>query len=203
MKNIFKLMGVALMACTLLVACNKDNDENDTTPQEPTGPVVIKWGGEYQTIGFTDAYYGYPATTIHVLDAAKGVDGENYVFPLFRFGFDLDTDPQYGCTLSAHWAYGEQRINGNNLAPTEVFDSVAINGNRGDWQIVEDADFVAGYQFDGNSHTFTGEITVKMFSWLDYQAVGNFEQGIADGSIRTRDLNLKMNAVTFEAYEQK
>lgn len=33
MKNIFKLMGVALMACTLIVACSKDKEEGGETPQ--------------------------------------------------------------------------------------------------------------------------------------------------------------------------
>ena len=37
MKNIFKLMGVALMACSLMVACGSDENEDpvDTTPVTP------------------------------------------------------------------------------------------------------------------------------------------------------------------------
>lgn len=206
MKNIFKLMGVALMACSLMVACGKDEPEPTPDP-EPQGPIVIKWNGAYQTVDFVDAFYPSANSTIHMLEAAKGIDeNDSYIFPLFRFGLDLDTDPSYGCALTAKYTYGqgESAQNGNDIAPTEVFDSVAINGSRGDWQMYQVTEFEPGYQFDGTSHTFTGEITIPMFSWVDYSNAGvTLADGISSGAIRTRDLNVKMNAITFELYQQK
>lgn len=47
MKNIFKFMGIALVACSLMVACGKDDPEenNDTTPDTPTSVAKVNFNG--------------------------------------------------------------------------------------------------------------------------------------------------------------
>ncbi len=60
MKNIFKFMGIALMACSLMVACgNKDEENNDTTPQEEQIPngVNVTFNGESWTASSVSCAY--------------------------------------------------------------------------------------------------------------------------------------------------
>lgn len=46
MKNIFKLMGVALLASSMLfVSCNKDEEENNDNNQQTSAKVTVVFGG--------------------------------------------------------------------------------------------------------------------------------------------------------------
>ena len=186
MKNIFKFMGIALLAGGLMVACNHEETEEpdttptDTTPVTPPAPqssVDITWGGEAQTIGIVDAYKYSSGSTVFILNAAQGLENGNYVLPIFRFGFDLDTDPQYGCTMTAQWYYGTSYINGNNLWPTDVVEAAYYSssysqnmGIIGDWQldVVSANDFtLANAQFDATALTLTASTNLQMFYYQD------------------------------------
>jgi hypothetical protein len=62
MKNIFKFMGIALMACSLMVACGPKDDpeQNDTTPQEAPIPDGVSFTFDGVTTtnwAYTDASY--------------------------------------------------------------------------------------------------------------------------------------------------
>lgn len=211
MKNIFKFLGIAVLACGMMVSCGKDNPEEgtDTTPVNPPTPptptnLTIKWGGTLQTIGFDEGIYG---GTVHRLTAAKALNGDEYEFPMFVVSMDLDTDPQYGCTLTAHWNYNTQQgsVAGNTLYPTQVYEQYAMQGQYGDYQLVSDADFDPNYQFDGTVHAFSGHIVISFYQYEDFQAYCE-AQGIAQPTIADvqasgtmKDLDLTLNNYTFQA----
>ena len=210
MKNIFKLLGIALMASALMVACGDDPVEpTDTTPDTPVTPptptnLTIKWGGALQTIGFDEGVW---SNTIHQLTAAKALDGDDYVFPMFVVSMDLDTDPQYGCTLTAHWRYNTSQgeVAGNSLFPTQVYEEYAINGQYGDYQLLTDADFDPNYQFDGNAHAFSGHIVISLYQYENFQAyceengISNPTMADVEASGTIKDLDLTLNNYTFVA----
>lgn len=78
MKNIFKIMGLALMACTLTVACG-DKNEDTTTVAEG---INVTFDGDSWTAAVNDCAYlsQYGAITF---DGAE-VDGQ---YPKFSEGF--------------------------------------------------------------------------------------------------------------------
>lgn len=192
MKNIFKFMGIALMACSLtMVACSKDDENtndstNDTnTPVNPNpnpnpnpepgqGSLTINWGGEAATIGYVDAYnYG---STVYIVNAAAGMSNDEYTFPMFRLGLDLDTDPTYGCAMTAKWGYGSESVNGNTYFPTDVIENTYYTSQNdqtlnivGDWWLdqytVEQDYTLANAQFDPNALTLTASTTLQMFDY--------------------------------------
>lgn len=71
MKNIFKFMGIALMATSLMVACTKDepadtntddttstniqDPQDDPQPQAPANEVTMTWNGESKPVAYMAA----------------------------------------------------------------------------------------------------------------------------------------------------
>jgi len=63
MKNIFKIMGIAVLACSMMVACGKDeetdntdNNGGNTEPQVEEGFVVTKDGSSWTAVEFLARY---------------------------------------------------------------------------------------------------------------------------------------------------
>ena len=60
MKNIFKMMGIALLACSMImVSCKKDDDNNESGQggQGGSSSVNITFNGVAQNTPVTDATY--------------------------------------------------------------------------------------------------------------------------------------------------
>lgn len=222
MKNIFKFMGIALMASALMVSCSKD-EKTDTpdNPQPPANGCAITWGGTTASTGVTDAYMYSSTNTVYILLAAAGLENDSYTFPLYRFGFDFDTDPQYGCALTAQYVYGQQ-YSGNDLWPTDAiienyyqsqYDQTL--GIIGDWWLdiytgqVEDF-HLTNAQFDATTRTVSGSITVPLFLYEDVAgAVASIENPTNDDYIAAisqapqKNLGLVMSNLVFDAATQK
>lgn len=126
MKNIFKMMGIALLACSMvMVSCKKDDDK--TTDQggqggdTGTSGLTIKWDGANQTLGFKDAYQSSNSEKLFIVDAAKALSGENLEFPYFTTCF-WNSD-QYGFLIAGEFSFTSegQQVDGQSLFPTEVY----------------------------------------------------------------------------------
>lgn len=85
MKNIFKFMGVALMACSLImVSCKKDDEDNVKTYPG----LTLTWGGATPNLNYLEAVTnGYTA----MFGAAADLNGEDIVPPYFSFAFGRTT----------------------------------------------------------------------------------------------------------------
>ncbi len=161
MKNIFKLMGVALMACSLMVACGSDENEDpvDTTPVTPPAPtssVTINWDGAEQTLGFTDAYASTQNSKLFWFEGAKGLNGENLVFPAFYIPFYNGGNAGM---LPAFLYYfidsdNNDTIDGNVLYPTEVFNEGGIEYTEGGVTYT-----IGDYQYYTHHYTALPEVT--------------------------------------------
>ena len=215
MKNIFKFMGVALLACSMIMVSCKKDDENNEGQGGSTGlsGMTVKWGGENQTIGFKDAYKYSANGTVFILEAAKGLENEEYVFPMFRFGFDLDTDPEYGCALTAQWIYNQQ-YPGNMLWPTDVFvetyytSQYSYNQVVGDWQLdnyTEERSWaIENAQYDATNLTLSCSLTLPMYKYSDlYEYIQNIGEGyteddVIDGVNNAEKKNVVLNLSNFK-----
>lgn len=226
MKNIFKLLGIALLASSMLIACNKDNEgdnngnnNTDTTPVNPQpqpnpdqqGTVAINWGGEAATIGIVDAYKLQANSTVFILNAAQGLENDNYQFPMFRLGLDLDTDPQYGCALTAQYQYGGNP--GNTFFPTDVVESTYFStqnsynmGIVGDWWLdmytVEQPNFqLTNAEFDATTLRLTTSFSVQMFNYVTVNA--NITENTTEQEIMAliQQAEKKQMAVTLTNYK--
>lgn len=229
MKKLFKLFSIALLGCSLvLVSCGKDenddqnnnnNNNNENTDPgtdpgndpDPDAALAINWGGQNQVLNHIDPYH--VNSTVYYVIAAKDM-GENYENPIFRFGLDLDTDPSFGCALTATYVYGENPVSGNTLFPTDVVEDEYYASDKdqtlgivGDWQLdmytIAEPDFsISNAQFDPNAGTLTASLTVQMFSYSDiipalqaqYGSEEEQEIAINNAIVAARKKNL---AVTF------
>ena len=192
MKNIFKFMGVALVACSLMVACVKEEEENnDTTPVNPTptSSVTVIWDGVQQDLGFKDAYRSSEYESLFWFEAAKGMDGQNLVFPAFYLPFWLgqsgDFYPAFLYTFSDR---AGNEFSGNELFPTEVY-------NEGGLEVTfDDETYVIGdYQyythnysalpevvFDATTMNLSINVPVTMYDYAEYDANHNIVQKVLD-----------------------
>lgn len=162
MKNIFKFMGVALMACSLMVACGpKDPEENtDTTPvtPEPTYSVTINWDGVNQDLGFKDAYQSTQSEKLFWFEGAKGLDGQNLVFPAFYIPF---WNGQSGMLPAFLYSFlepnddgGYDTIDGNDYFALEVFNEGGVEYTVGDQTYT-----IGDYQYYNHHYTAMPEVT--------------------------------------------
>lgn len=188
MKNIFKMMGVALMACSLMVACGpKDPEENnDTTPVDPPAPsysVTINWDGVDQALGFKDAYQSTQQQgKLFWFEGAKGMNGNNYEFPAFIIPFYNGTVGMLPACLYQFLVpnadNGYDTIDGNNFFPLEVFNESGIEITEegqtytiGDYQYYQhNYSAQPEVTFDATALTLSINVPVTMF---DYAAAAN------------------------------
>lgn len=231
MKRFFKLMSIALLSCSLLtvVSCGDKDDPEDTpntpgtdTPDpQPDPAIVVKWGGSPATIGYSEAYNYSPGSTVFIAYACKDFVNEEYGWPLFRLGLDLDADPAYGCTLTAQWGYGSTNTAGNSLWPTDVVeegyyqsDDDLVLGIIGDWCLDEFTDVnghdysLTNAQYDPNALTLTASFAFQMFSYTDViesitQTSTNDEVIAAINASRKKNLEVAINNLSFEAATAK
>ena len=182
--------------------------------------INVTWDGAAQTIGIVDAYMYSSQNTVYILNAAKGLQNDNYEFPIFRWGLDLDTDPQYGCALTGKYNYGSN-YDGNSLWPTDVIEAAYYQSQNsqnmsivGDWQLdkwTSNADLsMPNAQFDATTRTITCSITVPMFYYADMITyVSDIENpdnddylaGIANAA--KKDLGLSLTNYVFDAPSSK
>lgn len=78
MKNIFKLMGVALMACTLLVACNKDNEEETPQEEQIADGIKVTFGDDSWTAANANECKYYESYGVISLIGSKNAEGLPY-----------------------------------------------------------------------------------------------------------------------------
>ena len=153
MKNIFKLMGIAVLACGIMAACGgKDNDINDTTPDTPQpqpeqAVFSLKWDNAEQTLGYKsiirdNEQLNNPNTQepipVIMVESAHGLNGDSYEFPAFVNHFiyvDAST-----CYVSDQVTlnYNGQQVSAGYFFPNEVYETGGIEYNDytyGDYQI--------------------------------------------------------------------
>lgn len=168
MKNIFKFMGIALMACSLIMVSCKKDDEKTNDPS-----LSISWDGANQTLGHTSAMTAAinDALDLYLLTAAKGLDAEGYIeFPEFDVYFvagvpDGATEKQI--FLSAH--AGVQ-----SYYPITVYIDHAYRtqsgGYTGDWQLYALNSEPTYSDFDATAHSFGCNASMKFYSQDDINA---------------------------------
>ncbi len=199
MKNIFKMMGVALMACSLMVACGpKDEDDNvDTTPVTPPAPtssVKVVWDGVEQTLGFTDAYQSSQAEKAFWFEGAKGLTNNEYEYPAFVVAFWNGNAGFYPACLYRFVTDEGDTVSGNYYFRSEVFNEggLEVSGMTiGDYQCYG----YMGNEFpnltwDATAKKLNGEVSIRFY---DYAAYANGGQTIF------KDLDLTFVDYPFDA----
>ena len=165
MKNIFKLMGVALIASTMLfVACGKEGEEENTGDDNTTGgndtptytlSVAATLGTA--TLDVNEYDYMGAAGDTNVGMIAKRFEGENFYFPGFYF---------YVAGLSKETATCT-----NIDLYVETYYTVG-SYSYGDWQY-NDGMNTEVTVLDPTTMRFSTNIACSMFSLTDYR---NFYQ---------------------------
>lgn len=207
MKNIFKFLGIAVLACGMMVSCGKDNPEEgtDTTPVNPqpqntTSAKVtlgtISWDAAIAEV-FTGNYDQYSLNEYYLYKTSK------QEFPFIEMMMQA-TPGTYNATATLGQAdagytyYGWQSMDiyDLNYFEANVFQSQTSSGQtvyRGDWRPVS-ADLTVT-SFDLNSLTASYNLTATMYDYASWyqDLVTNAED--AD----TKDLTVAVNNYVFTA----
>jgi len=206
MKNIFKIMGIAVLACSMMVACKPDNNgennnNNNDDPQPTTPSAKVTFGN-----------HNWDASVAEVYTANYADFGLNEYF-LFK---EEGAYPFIEMMISAQpGTYQHEAYLGNNteggytyyqwqtgqtvdelylpLYRVQYFESMNLGQNdlMGDWQPVSANLTVSAYDPNTLSSTFT--LTATMYDYYSWYAdlVTNAED--AD----TKTLEIKVNNFTF------
>lgn len=171
MKNIFKLMGIALLGCSMLVACGNDEEAGYT----------LTWNGtEVTDLGY-DA--GTAFQTWHIFEASKSFNStDNTVeFPYYVIYFT--GDKKSNITVDTLYCEAYEKTSYN------------LDGTTyGDWQ-TEDVKSLKVEKFDASAHTMTATLDLVMYSLT--AVVENPD--IADAAIPTATFGLKLTDYEFKA----
>ena len=173
MKNIFKFMGIALMACSLtMVSCNKDDDDTNTpdTPDTPVaGSYTLKVNNENHNWGYVNAkaYESQGQWGMSAFQAAVSMSNENVEFPYFFTVFYAGRNNQTGEDLMALCDFFE-----NAQYATELYYQTALDdgngGMMGDYQLDNITNYDFG-TFDATNHTITCSYSLVMYDYMGWQ----------------------------------
>ena len=130
MKNIFKLMGVALMACSLMVACGKD--EPEPTPEEQIADGMnVTFGEDSWAAG--DLQCGYYESYGAILFAGSKVENS---MPMFNSIVYATTTGTYTATAGADGFLPDDA----DIYVCEYYQRTGLTdgtNNYGDWWAAE------------------------------------------------------------------
>ena len=130
MKNIFKFMGIAMMACSLMVACGDKNEgeNNDTTPVNPPAPSIadginVTFNGTSWTAAVNNCLYyaQYEATQF------SGAQTED-AYPIFD---EIIYANAVGTTTEVPTSQMAQFSNQTHLW-VEYYENMYLQDNNGD-----------------------------------------------------------------------
>lgn len=190
MKNIFKILGIALMACSLtMVACNKDDDDNTTNNGggnngggngggTTTGSYSIVWNSqtqsgltvsETQITDVTSNFNNIPTgATVHYLQhvAASGTqmgdEGEEYVAPIFYMGL-LHVTGLSSLDISDGCYAPEMITSSSRYASVQVMDE-----QENVW-LVDSLNYTTNISaFDATTNTVSAKLDVVLYDYYEW-----------------------------------
>jgi len=201
MKNIFKFMGIALMACSLtMVSCNKDKDDEGGSTAANTATVNFG-GNEWEaTVGqASTANYAQYGIVQYMLFKTEG----NYP----AVNLMISGNPgSYSATSEVgeaepndYYPNGYNYYNwggGYDLYRVDYLNSGAVQtqqGVRGDWA-AKSAELTVS-AFDANSMTASFNLTAVMYDFAGWYN-GNFDDAT---DAEEKNLTVNVNEYTFTA----
>lgn len=203
MKNIFKIFGIAVLACGMMVACNKPENETPDNPggggnqqQEETPVFTIKWDNADQTIGFKNIAYnnGYlQGASVYMVEAAQGLSGEEYEFPAFITYYIYSDSENYGLSAQYKLTVNGEQVSANDYFPNEVYEAGGITYNDdvyGDYQIYG-LNAEPTMTVDATALKLSVAVDLKFYSLEDYLG------GIPQDQLTTKDMVMNVENYTF------
>ncbi len=161
MKNIFKMMGIALLACSMImVSCKKDDDSNNEGGQGGGGQETTEvWsasidGTAIDVSGYHSGACGYNSNQdlVWLFQTAKRAEGQNVYFPYiisYFFGATADDAQISSVELykDTYYSLGDE--------------------DYGDYQVRELLSFNVS-NLDATSHKLSATFSVKMYEFGAY-----------------------------------
>jgi len=165
MKNIFKMMGVALLACSMIMVSCKKDDSSDSTSD---GGFTLKIDNESHSWDFSksQAIDQEGTWVLGVFQASVGLDEEQMTkFPYFFTAFYAATHQQTGENLMVLCDF----VNGSYA--TELYYEGPVDdgegGHMADYQLDDITDYNFG-TFDATNHTLTCNYSLVFYNYLDW-----------------------------------
>lgn len=163
MKNIFKFMGVALLACSMIMVSCKKDDENSTdngggNNGGSSNGYTLKWKGSAPTLNYAE---GKEYGGLALFEAAAAINGEDITFPYFGLYTCLTTSGVYYITDIV------KDENGNYLS--DQYESSVWESNNEEFTFYNfNGDYqTMSFTFDATSNTMTGSLSVIMWDYDD------------------------------------
>jgi len=195
MKNIFKLMGIAVLACGMMVACgNKDNEEennnnnnnngNNQEQQDPDGVSVEFNGTTWTANQYQNGYYA----NYGVIDfyAAKTSSDE---FPQFDNAIYSDEVGTYHDETD--YNFGDE----NTHAYVEYYEETRLSDGTyyyGDWWACDATTEIKA--IDLNALTVTAKMHGTMYSAAEAYVDGAGFEGASQAPYKATFKNVRLTA---------
>ena len=206
MKNIFKMMGIALMACSLtFVSCSKDKDdeggEGGGTPQTASAKVTFGSNSWDATYGLM--YTGYASQhsliegrlfqtqgQLPYVDFMTTINPGNYSAQITTTNLDQNGN-DVGYTYS-------QGTNSMDIYNVEYANQTQVQGSssvHGDWGLISATLKVTAA--DMNALTYSAELNAVMYDY--YSWFNELVNDVEDAD--TENLTVKINNFSFTNWQ--
>lgn len=197
MKNIFKLMGIALLSCSLMVACG-DDDTDNPTPVDPTpGPTPTE--GSYTLKIDNGASNWAYVKAVHFTNnqawgfsAAGSYENNQVGLPYFvTYLFETNNQGQDILALCDFF-------DGDNVPTTELyFEEILEDGDGeqfGDYMLWDIPSYDFG-TFDATTHTTTFNYNIEFINYMEFYS--NF-QGMYPGDEAWANMTAEQRAAIYQ-----
>lgn len=198
MKNIFKMMGLALIACSLMVACGPDKPEVDNTPSLTVKFNNVEWTPAVSSM-YTNNYANFG-----IVEYALFKEANNYPFVDMMVSAKVG-DYSHEATLGQgedengaydYYAWQPEDAQTVNDLYLDIYnvayaEKTMFQDGSADWMVKKATLKVT--EFDMNTMTASWNLNATMYdfySWNTY-AVNNASDA------ETRELNVKANKFVF------
>lgn len=193
MKNIFKFMGLALVAGSLLfTACKKDEPEtNDTTtpatPQENVYKITFD-GNVVSGLNYVDAITN---GQIYMFQAAGGVSGDEFIEPVFQLSLG---------NLQGTLYLTDQLQYQDGTAVSDDYPTYAIGENGADYELLGINAEPVYSKFDATKYIISCVIDLAMFNYDD--ALAAIDALAAELGLTQEDIEA-MSEADYQAFVQR
>lgn len=200
MKNIFKLMGIAVLACGMMVACNKENNENNNggnggnggnqqqEEQIPDGVKVVfgdaNWTGNIVSVNYMSSYGAIQFTAMEV---------END-YPMFD---EAIYTTEVGTTTESFSEAAMGFPQGSTHAWCEYYERTTLSdgqSNYGDWWAAEATTEIKA--IDMTNMTVTAKLNGTMFDAAEAFVESYGRVGYASASRKAYNVTFGKVAMT-------
>ena len=181
MKNIFKFMGLALMASSLMIACDKNNEEPETPADNTPAGITVTFNGASWTPADATIAAGTTQSGInYILSDLYGSTSED-----FPEAYVVTTQREVGSVTNTY-TEDNMSLGQSGVVTCEYYNETALVNQSsgvyyGDWWAEEVTCDVKAIDMTNMKLSYI--LNANMFSALEAYVNGQYQAGASKGTM--------------------